>query len=102
MSNEPRCPTLCKPVVAFNLRCAKCLWDPATRANTRSATRVVTQYVSVYHKEQTAKSTNPRVIPLIPSPKLLTRKEPRCYYCQYVIYLNMIDTPTYHDSEECE
>ena len=30
---------------------------------------------------------------LAPSPKLLTKKEPRCYYCQHIIYPDTISVP---------
>jgi len=29
---------------------------------------------------------------LVPFPKLLTKREARCYYCQYTTYLDTIDT----------
>lgn len=30
---------------------------------------------------------------LVPSPKLLTKREARCYYCQHTVYLDTIGAP---------
>ena len=42
---------------------------------------------------QKANGQSKNLNPLVPSPKLLTKREARCYYCQQMTYLDTIGAP---------
>ena len=47
----------------------------------------------IVKQKANGQSENLNALTLIRSPKLLTKREARCYYCQHTIYLDTIGAP---------